>query len=161
MRHQVIQLVFSGLRLETEMKYLYSEKQNGFYVREIHGDAIPLDAVAVSNERREEILRGIPAPEESEEQLLGRAKAELRTMRAPMLDALTGIAGRATRAGNDALASEADALAEQLLDITDDAALNAATTYEDMQAAGVAAYKRMAASSSPELASVFREITGA
>lgn len=98
-----------------------------------------------------------PTPQD----FLAIAKDSLRTMRSPMLDALTGIAGRAARAGNDALASEADALAEQLLDITDDAALNAATTYEAMQAAGVAAYKRMAASSSPELASVFREITGA
>ena len=77
-------------------------------------------------------------------------------MRAPMLDALTGIAGRAERSGNDALALEADALAEQLLDITDDPALNAATTYESMQAAGIAAYRRIAGNSSPALASVFK-----
>lgn len=102
-----------------------------------------------------------PPPAESHASMLARAKSELRTMRAPMLDALTGIAGRAERAGNDALAAEADALAELLLDITDDAALNAATTYEDMQAAGVAAYKRIAAAASPALSVVFKEITGA
>ena len=95
------------------------------------------------------------------EVLLENAKTELRTMRAPMLDALNGIAGRAARAGNDALAAEAGALAELLLDITDDPALNAAITYEEMQAAGVAAYKRIAATASPELSIVFREITGA
>lgn len=37
----------------------------------------------------------------------------------------------------------------------------AATNYDDMRAAGVAAYKRIAATASPELAIVFREITGA
>lgn len=94
-------------------------------------------------------------------EMLEVAKSELRTMRAPMLDALTGIAGRATRAGNEALATEADALAVNLLAITDDATLNAATTYEAMQAAGVSAYKRIAGASSAELAVVFREITGA
>lgn len=97
--------------------------------------------------------------EPTRQDFLESAKASLRTMRAPMLDALTGIAGRAARAGNDALAAEADALAEQLLDITDDATLKA-TTYEAMQAAGVAAYRRIASGASPELASVFKEITG-
>lgn len=94
-------------------------------------------------------------------QLLEGAKNHLRTMRAPMLDALSGIAGRAVRSGNDELAAEADALAELLLDITDDPALNAATTYEEMQAAGMVAYRRIASGANPELVSVFKEITGA
>lgn len=92
--------------------------------------------------------------------ILEEEKAELRTLRAPMLDALSGIAGRAARSGNDGLATEADALAEQLLGITDDAALNAATTHEAIQAAGMAAYRRIASGASAELASVFKEITG-
>lgn len=102
-----------------------------------------------------------PPPPESLADALKRAKAELRTTRTPMLDALTGIAGRAVRSGNGALSAEADALAVLLLDITDDPALNAATTYEEMQAAGVAAYKRIAAAASPELSVVFKEMTGA
>lgn len=157
---------------------LYSKSENGFFHPERHANSMPDDAKNISDARYQELISDIrkgaqlkpdssgdpeavflTAP--SVEDLLEGVKAELRTMRAPMLDALTGIAGRAARAGNDALASEADALAGQLLDITDDAALNTATTYEAMQAAGVAAYKRMAASSSPELVSVFREITGA
>lgn len=92
---------------------------------------------------------------------LVKAKSELRAIRAPMLDALAGIAGRAARSGNDALAKEADELAVKLLSITDDAALNAATTHAAMQAAGVAVYKRMASGASTELSVVFREITGA
>lgn len=103
-----------------------------------------------------------PAPAQpTQAELMYRAKTELRTMRAPMLDALSAIAGRAVRAGNDALAAEADTLAMQLLDITADHDLNVATTYEAMQTAGVAAYKRIAGAASPELAVVFREITGA
>lgn len=93
--------------------------------------------------------------------LLRQTKNEIRTTRAPMLDDLTGIAGRAQRAGSTTLAAEADALAEALLDITDDPALNAAQTLQDMQAAGVAAYRAIAATASAELAVVFKEITGA
>lgn len=155
----------------------YSKSTGGFYTREIHGDNIPADAVEITDAEHAALIEGqsqgkrmvandrgfpiaIDPPTTPFAELLERAKAELRTMRAPMLDALTGIAGRAVRAGNDALAAEADALAELLMEITDDPALNAATTYEEMQAAGVAAYKRIAGSVSQELKVVFREITG-
>lgn len=155
----------------------YDLKTNGFYDSNFH--EIPVGAINVSKAKRDEIISNQKIgkivnldpsgniyftsliKKKSLDEQIELAKAEIRAKRSPMLDALTGIAGRATRAGNDALAAEADALAELLLDITDDQALNAATTYEEMQAAGVTAYKRIAASSSPELASVFREITGA
>lgn len=88
-------------------------------------------------------------------------KTGMRQLRAPMLDALTGIAGRAVRAGNEALALEADAMAEQLLDITDDQALNEATNKDAMEAAGVAAYQRIAAAASPTLRVIFKEVIGA
>lgn len=99
-----------------------------------------------------------PAPSVS--LLLDSVKAELRNLRRPILDALTGIAGRAARAGNAEIANEADALAGVLLDITDDPDLNTAQTLEDMRAAGVTAYRRIAAGASAELAVVFKEITG-
>lgn len=103
----------------------------------------------------------LPAEQPPVAELLAGAKEELRELRKPMLDAVNGIGWRASMAGNSALANEAVALAQALLDITSDAELNAATTYEDMRAAGVAAYKRLASTASPALASVFREITGA
>lgn len=121
--------------------------------------------------------------------LLERVKSQLRTQRTPMLDALAGIAGRESRkaarlrqeqaqalaqeneqlapelgeqaAAAEALVAEADSLVLALLDITDDPALNAATTLQDMQAAGVAAYRAIASTASAELAVVFKEITGA
>ncbi len=105
-----------------------------------------------------------PVPEPADvpvADLLARAKDDLRALRKPMLDAVNGIGWRASMTGNITLANEAVALAEALLDITADSALNAATNYNDMRAAGVAAYKRIAATASPELAIVFREITGA
>lgn len=103
----------------------------------------------------------ISNPQPSREKLLEDAKNSLRALRSPILDALTGIAGRAMRAGNETLATEADALADLLLDITDDPDLNAAATYQLMQEAGVLAYRRISAAASPELRIAFREITGA
>ena len=103
----------------------------------------------------------LPADVPQVAEILTRAKDELRALRKPMLDAVNGIGWRASMTGNTAVANEALALAQSLLDITADPALNAATDYDSMRAAGVAAYKRIAATASPELAIVFREITGA
>lgn len=102
-----------------------------------------------------------PADPSSIAALLERAKDELRELRKPMLDAVNGIGWRASMTGNTALSDEAVVLSQALLDITADPALNAATSYDDMRVAGVTAYKRIAATASPELATVFREITGA
>lgn len=154
------------------MRFYFDSSTLGFYLESASGrveisaaqhaalmDGQSQGKVIVADQNGNPVLQD--PPQLSAAVLLEQVKAELRTMRAPMLDALTGIAGRAARAGNDALAAKADALAEHLLDITADPALNAATDYAAMQAAGVAAYRAIAASASPELASVFREITGA
>lgn len=93
--------------------------------------------------------------------LLEFAKERARAIRKPMLDALTGIAGRAERNGDSALASEADRMTEELLNITGDSELLSATDAKSMELAVRAAYKRIAAAASPALAVVFREITGA
>lgn len=107
-----------------------------------------------------ELIRPVSPPGTAAE-ILEIAKDELRELRKPMLDAVNGIGWRASMTGNTTLANEAVVLSQALLDITTDPALNAATTYEEMRVAGVAAYKRIAATASPELAIVFREITGA
>lgn len=164
-------------------KYFYSPSVNAWFplsLREDYEDSgsWPSDAkeysadifaATVTNRPAEKVMRpddgGNPTLFDQDPipkgDALALVKSSLRTMRAPMLDALSGIAGRAVRAGNDALAAEADALAELLLDITDDPALNAATTYEEMKAAGVDAYRAISATASPALDSVFKEITGA
>ena len=98
----------------------------------------------------------LPADVPSVADLLARAKDDLRALRKPILDAVNGIGWRASMTGNTTLANEALALARALLDITADPALNAATNYDDMRAAGDAAYKRIALGASPELAKSFR-----
>lgn len=103
----------------------------------------------------------LPPNQPSVAEMLDRAKNELRALRSPMLDAVNGIGWRASMRGDTALATEALALSEALLNITADEALNTATTYEAMRVAGRNAYKALAATASPALASVFREITGA
>lgn len=92
---------------------------------------------------------------------LERAKNELRTMREPMLSAVTGIGWDASVSGDNQLVQESRNIRNALRDITDDPALNAAQTYEEMRAAGVAAYRRIAASASPAFAATFKEFTEA
>ncbi|MEZ2739109.1 hypothetical protein [Comamonas jiangduensis] len=154
----------------------FSPSELGFYSSAVHSQ-MPNDARPVAASRYAELLhaqslgkviatdeRGDPVavdqPLPSVEVMREMAKAEIRKPRAEMLDALNGIASRAARAGKAALAAEADALAEQLLDITDEPALNAAQTLEDMRAAGAAAYRRIASTASAKLEVVFKEIMG-
>lgn len=156
---------------------LYSGLIRGFIDTAFYVGEIPADAVQISIEYRDELLageragkiispdvQGMPVlldhPQESIESALIRAKNELRALRIQMLDAATGIGFRASVAGNTALAQEAAQVSQRLLDITDDPDLNAAQTYDDMRAAGMAAYRRIASGASAELASVFKEITG-
>lgn len=90
-----------------------------------------------------------------------RAFEEVREMRAPMLNAVTGIMVNALANDDQAVVEEAQVIRQKLLDITADAALNAATTYESMKLAGQLAYRRIAKAATPSFASVFKEITGA
>ncbi|AXF52871.1 MAG: putative tail assembly chaperone [Bacteriophage sp.] len=83
-------------------------------------------------------------------------KAQLRAMRTPILDALSGIAGRASRAGNGELAMKADEVAVRLLDITDDPALNAAKTSQEIEAAAMSALRAIGDSADESLKSAFR-----
>lgn len=156
----------------------YSKTTGGFYSREIHGDNMPADAVKITTELHAALIEGqshgkrVTADENGYPilqdvpptpvgVLLASVKDELRIMRRDMLDAVTGIGFRASVAGNTALAQEAATVSQQLLDITNDAALNAAQTYEEMRAAGVAAYRRIAAGASHAFAATFKEFTGA
>lgn len=155
--------------------FFYSKSTGGFYDRDIHGANIPADAVEITAEKHAALFDGqsqgklivadergypiaIDPPAAQVLDLLERAKAEMRAMRRDMLDAVTGIGFRANVAGNTTLAQEAATVSQQLLDITDDPELNAAQTYEEMRAAGLSAYRRIADSVSADLRSAFKEL---
>lgn len=153
------------------MTFFYSKDTNGFYLSPPAG----LDVVEISEADHASLMdgqvlgkvivadsSGLPALKDPPLITVGAwlefVKSSMRELRAPMLDALSGIAGRAQRAGNAAMAAEADELSQHLLDITNDTALNSATTYDEMKSSGLAAFNRIAASASPALSSVFRDL---
>lgn len=156
----------------------FSKSTMGFYWPELSGKNIPPDAVRITLERHRELVKaqsagkvivvnedGLPIaidrPAPSVDLLLERVKDELRSMREPMLSAVTGIGWEASEASNAALVQEARNIRNALRDITADDALNAAKTYEEMRSAGIAAYRRIASGASPEFSATFKEFTGA
>lgn len=108
---------------------------------------------------------GVPLPVDNTTDELAevRKKAfdELREVRAPMLNAVTGITADALADGNDPLVQEGQTIRQKLLDVTADPLLLAATTYNEMKMAGQLAYRKIAKSASPQFAAVFKETTGA
>lgn len=159
------------------MKIFFSKSTSGFYNSQIHGGRIPNDSIEISKKHYEALLaeqssgKKIGADSDGQpiavdlvyitaQDILNSAKKELRAMREPMLSAVTGIGWEASEAGDDALAQEARNIRNALRDITDDPALNAAQTYEEMRAAGVAAYRRIAAGASSAFAATFKEFKG-
>lgn len=155
------------------MKYSF-EKASFYDPRLFSKDQIPADAVDLKDAEYESLKKALSEGKEIKKgedgrpvgikavipvsDLLAAAKDEMRTMRRDMLDAVTGIGFRASVAGNAALAQEAAEVSQQLLDITDDAALNAAQTYDAMRAAGVAAYRRIADAVSADLRTAFKQL---
>lgn len=105
-----------------------------------------------------------PPPEPiSIPELLDDAKDAMREARAPMLNAVVGILAIAVVEGDVSTQQKAVEVRQALLDITNDAALNASTTWEEMEVATKLAYRRVAAlvAKDSQFAAVFREVTGA
>lgn len=95
-------------------------------------------------------------------QLLDAAKNELRPLRDKFLSRVADIGAAAFATGHAELANEVFAepggVRRKLLDITDDPALNAATTREDMEAAVLTYYAGIVSTVSPELRGAFKEL---
>lgn len=94
--------------------------------------------------------------------ILGFVKGEIRVLRDKFLSRVADIGAAAFVNGNTSLANEVflepEGVRRKLLDITDDPALNAATTREDMEAAVLAYYAEIVANVSPELRGAFKEL---
>lgn len=155
--------------------YKFSKSSNGFYVEGLH-KSIPDDAVDITAEDYSNLMSGqakglniesdqngfpvlINQLGASKDDVLSAGKIYIREKRTPILDALTGIAGRAYRSGNAELADEADNLSKLLLDMTDDDGINSSKTHEEMNSAISNAFKRFSNSSSEGLKAVFRNVT--
>lgn len=152
----------------------YSFVTGGFYNTSLFAYDLPDDAVELSLEQYTALMdalaqgmviiadaKGMPQAVRSlgpsAECLMDRAKKEIRAIREPMLSAVTGIGWEASEAGDAALAQEARNIRNALRDITDDHALNAAQTYEEMRAAGYDAFRRIAVGASDAFSATFRE----
>ncbi|WP_147375761.1 hypothetical protein [Noviherbaspirillum cavernae] len=97
-------------------------------------------------------------PPETVEQTRARALVGIRRNRAPLLDALNGIASRAARAGDAATAEASDAAAQKLLNITVLPAFLAATVYDEMYAAIMDEYRAIADDAPASVKSAFIEV---
>lgn len=120
------------------MNYFYSPSTGGFYVKEIHGQSMPLDVKQVTEAEHAALLlgqsqgmliaadaNGAPAlrapPAETFDSAKERALSLLRSERAPILAALDGLQATASAAalaalvaGSNATASTASAKAQQI-----------------------------------------------
>jgi hypothetical protein len=152
--------------------WIFSKAAGGFFRADKKADyeaagTWPADGIEVSDEVRDALIgkpvttdeNGNPVVAiEAVEQIRERAIAEIRRQRAPMLDALSGIASRAARAGDSATATAADQAADNLLNITTLPSLLAATTYDDMKEAVLARYREISDAAPPSVQNAFREV---
>lgn len=96
------------------------------------------------------------------EKVREEVKAQARALRNPILTEVVQIALVARDQGNDALANEVltpeTGVRDRLRDITDDPALNAAATREEMEQAVVLYWRALVGAVSPELRNAFKAL---
>lgn len=83
---------------------------------------------------------------------------KFRDDREMFLNRLMGIAGRLARAGNTTIAANADYIAEQLIALTSDSAVVAATDIDTLKAAMKARYTVIVSAADPALYSAFKQV---
>lgn len=152
----------------------YSKSTGGFYDSEIHGNAIPSDAVEITSEQHAVLLSGQsagkvitadrngfpvltdPAPTPLPV-LIDTAKAKVRTMRVTAFSSLAGIQSEALANGDTKTAKAICSLQDQLRTITD-IDLSACKTADDIDAAFASAWLVIAAAAPPAVASAFNGV---
>lgn len=139
------------------MVYYKNENNGEVFAFDTDKDRIKYGAKELVIMTQQEIEAHLNPPPPPISETLERAKNELRAMREPMLSAVTGIGWEASEAGDAELVQEARDIRNALRDITDDPVLNSAKTYEEMRAAGVAAFRRIASDASEAFSATFRE----
>lgn len=113
----------------------YSKSTGGFYTTEIHGEAIPADAIEVTDAEHAALMHGqtlgqmigadkngnpvlVDPPAPDMQVAIASRLTQLRAVREEILNRLSGIAGRAQRKGDSATAIACDVASQSLLDIT-------------------------------------------
>ena len=97
------------------MQHYKAPNNSVHYIEPEFEHLLPAGCVAITEEEAE-ALRPKPSPQA----IIESKKQTVRAMREQVLDRLAGIAGRASRKGDAALAAACDTASEALLDITKD-----------------------------------------
>ena len=155
----------------------YSKSTGGFYEPGIHGANIPADSIEITDSEHAALLEAQSNGKIIQADVNGKPVAldyfktaadlaaeknaalkQMRTLRAEVLNALAGIAGRAQRSGDTATATACDTASAALLNITADKKVIAAKDGATTTAAVLACYKTAAvalASVSPSSINAF------
>lgn len=150
------------------MQMYYSPSKDGFYCREVHRDSMPEDAVEISDDlyaqlRGRHVVAGpdgFPTlyvePAETRDQLLERAKADIRTQRQPIIAVLDGLQASALALGSAGEALAIEEAKDGLRDLTA-VDLNACETYEQMRLAVKVRYAQIAKAAPESVRKAFSE----
>lgn len=152
----------------------YSKSTGGFYSREIHGDAIPSDAVAITPEYHVELLEGqsvgkritadasgspvltdpepMPLPA-----IIEQAKARVRTARVAVFGTLAGIQSQALADGDTTSAKAISTIQTELAGITS-IDLSGCKNGDDVERAFAVAWLSIAAGAPAKVAKAFNEV---
>lgn len=152
----------------------YSKSTGGFYDTEIHGNAIPSDAVEITNEEHAALLIGqsagklitadtngapvltdpVPTPLPD---LIAFAKVKIRAMRSGAFASLAGIQSQALANGDTATAKAISNL-QDMLKVLPDIDLSGCKTQADIEAAFTAAWLAVVAAAPANVANAFNGV---
>lgn len=152
----------------------YAKSTGGFYTAEIHGSAIPADAVEITDAQHQELLTGQstgkcitadaegapiltdPVPPKVEE-LITLALTQVRALRAPIFASLAGMQSQALATGDPTLAASIAVIQDQLKALPD-IDLSSCKTQADLDAALTAAWKAIVVTVPEAVLSAFKAV---
>lgn len=103
---QATRLISSGSRSENKLNMFYSQSTGGFYLPQLHGDSIPLDAIEISEEQHAQLLADQSAGKEITAGEDGAPLAVVPTPPQPTQEQMVKIMADAVQAHLDAKARE-------------------------------------------------------
>lgn len=152
----------------------YSKSTGGFYSRDVHGDAIPADAIQITPDYHAELLAGqsagkcITANESGAPVLtdpaptplpivIEQSKARVRAARVTVFGTLAGIQSQALSDGDTTTAKSISTIQTQLADLPS-IDLSACETAQDVEEAFALAWATIAAGAPDKVAKAFNQV---